>query len=77
MNRMDISHNLDLYKSMDAKKNLMKVMMEGPVQIDRLSLTLGYPGVYSSFLLFAELSGKGYGVDARGIHKREAERMIR
>jgi 4-hydroxy 2-oxovalerate aldolase/4-hydroxy-2-oxovalerate/4-hydroxy-2-oxohexanoate aldolase len=52
-------------------------MMEGSVQIDRLSLTLGYPGVYSTFLLFAELSGKGYGVDARGIHNREAERMIR
>ncbi|KIH70611.1 4-hydroxy-2-oxovalerate aldolase [Salinicoccus roseus] len=73
MNRMDISHNLDLYKTMDAAENLMKPMMERPVQIDRLSLTLGYTGVYSSFLLFAERAGKEYGVDARDILTRISE----
>lgn len=73
MDRMDIDHNLDLYKTMDAAENLMKPMMERPVQIDRLSLTLGYTGVYSSFLLFAERAGKEYGVDARDILTRIAE----
>ncbi len=73
MNRMDIDHNLDLYKTMDAAENLMKPMMERPVQIDRLSLTLGYTGVYSSFLLFAERAGKEYGVDARDILTRISE----
>ncbi|MCC4723024.1 4-hydroxy-2-oxovalerate aldolase [Salinicoccus sp. RF5] len=73
MNRMDISHSLDLYKTMDAAENLMKPMMERPVQIDRLSLTLGYTGVYSSFLLFAERAGKEYGVDARDILTRISE----
>ncbi len=73
MNKLDISHNLDLYKTMDAAENIMKPMMPRPVQIDRLSLTLGYTGVYSSFLLFAERAGKEYGVDAREILTRLAE----
>ncbi|MFJ7828062.1 4-hydroxy-2-oxovalerate aldolase [Psychrobacillus sp. NPDC096623] len=73
MNRMGISHNVDLYKVMDAAENVMKPMMVRPVQIDRLSLMLGYTGVYSSFLLFAERAGKEYGVDARDILVKIAE----
>src|SRR5699024_359172 len=73
MDRMGIPHNIDLYKAMDAAENGMKPMMERPVQIDRLSLTLGYTGVYSSFLLFAERAGKEYGVDARDILTKIAE----
>src|SRR5699024_5424285 len=41
MNRMGLPNSVDLYKSMDAAENVMKPMMERPVQIDRLSLTLG------------------------------------
>lgn len=73
MNKMRIPHNVDLYKAMDAAENVMKLMMGRPVQIDRLSLTLGYTGVYSSFLLFAERAGKEYGVDARDILTKIAE----
>lgn len=73
MNRMKIDHNVDLYKVMDAAEYTMKPMMKRPVQIDRLSLMLGYTGVYSSFLLFAERAGKEYGVDARDILLKLAE----
>lgn len=73
LNKMDISHSVDLYKSMDAAENVIKPIMERPVQIDRLSLTLGYTGVYSSFLLFAERAGKEYDVDPRDILNKLAE----
>jgi len=73
MNKMNLPHNVDLYKAMDAAEYIMKPMMKRPVQIDRLSLTLGYTGVYSSFLLFAERAGKEYGVDPRDILMRLAE----
>ncbi|WP_077212239.1 4-hydroxy-2-oxovalerate aldolase [Bacillus dakarensis] len=73
MNKLNIPHNMDLYKTMDAAENVMKPMMVRPVQIDRLSLTLGYTGVYSSFLLFAERAGKEYGVDPRDILTKIAE----
>lgn len=73
MNRLKIEHNIDLYKVMDAAEYIMKPMMTRPVQIDRLSLMLGYTGVYSSFLLFAERAGKEYGVDARDILVKIAE----
>ena len=73
MNKMDIRSNVDLYKAMDAAEFVMKPMMERPVQIDRLTLSLGYSGVYSSFLYFAERAGKEYGVDPRDILTRLAE----
>ncbi|MBM4761090.1 4-hydroxy-2-oxovalerate aldolase [Bacillus sp. B15-48] len=73
MNKLKIPHNMDLYKTMDAAENVMKPMMVRPVQIDQLSLTLGYTGVYSSFLLFAERAGKEYGVDPRDILTKIAE----
>lgn len=67
MNKANIQHNIDLYKAMDAAENVMKPMMKRPIQIDRLSLTMGYAGVYSSFLLFAFRTAEEYGIDARDI----------
>ena len=67
LDRMDVNHGVDLYKIMDVAEDLVIPMMDQPIRIDRNSLTLGYAGVYSSFLLFAERAEKKYGVPARDI----------
>ena len=41
--------------------------MDSVIRVDRDSLTLGYAGVYSSFLLFAKRAEAKYGVPARDI----------
>lgn len=58
---------VDLYKIMDVAEDLIAPIITTPQIIDRDSLTLGYAGVYSSFKLFAQRSGKRHGLDSRDI----------
>lgn len=67
LNRMDVTSGVDLYKIMDVAEDLVVPMMDQPIRVDRDSLTLGYAGVYSSFLLFAQRAEKKYGISARDI----------
>lgn len=65
--RMGAKTGVDLFKLMDVAEDLVTPMMEEPVRISRDALTLGYAGVYSSFLLFARRAEKKYGVSARSL----------
>jgi 4-hydroxy-2-oxovalerate/4-hydroxy-2-oxohexanoate aldolase len=67
MDRMGVNHGIDLYKIMDVAEDLVTPIMDSPIRIDRDSLTLGYAGVYSSFLLFAKRAAEKYGVSSRDI----------
>lgn len=67
LDRMQANTGVDLYKIMDVAEDLVVPMMDHPIRVDRDSLTLGYAGVYSSFLLFAQRAEKKYGVSARDI----------
>jgi len=66
-NRMGIETGVDVFKISDVAEDLVTPIMDFPVRIDRNSLTLGYAGVYSSFLLFAKRAEAKYGVSAREI----------
>jgi 4-hydroxy-2-oxovalerate/4-hydroxy-2-oxohexanoate aldolase len=67
LNRMGAEHGVDLFKIMDVAEDLVVPMMDTPVRIDRDALILGYAGVYSSFLLFAQRAAKKYGISSRDI----------
>ena len=67
LSRMGVEHGIDLYKLMDVAEDLVVPMMDTPVRIDRDALILGYAGVYSSFLLFAQRAAAKYGLSSRDI----------
>ena len=67
LDRMGAEHGCDLYGVMDVAEDLVVPLMDQIVRVDRESLILGYAGVYSSFLLFAQRAGEKYGVSPRDI----------
>jgi 4-hydroxy-2-oxovalerate/4-hydroxy-2-oxohexanoate aldolase len=65
--RLKVNTGIDLYKIMDVAEDIVVPMMDEPIRLDRDALTLGYAGVYSSFLLFAKRASAKYGIPARDI----------
>lgn len=65
--RMGIETGVDLFKLMDVAEDVVFPMMDHMVRVDRESLTLGYAGVYSTFLLHAKRASDRFGVPARDI----------
>lgn len=66
-NRMGVETGLNLYALMDAAEDKVRPRMLRPLVVDRNTLTLGYAGVYGSFLLHAERASKRFGVDTRDV----------
>ncbi|WP_031409975.1 4-hydroxy-2-oxovalerate aldolase [Geobacillus vulcani] len=67
LDRMGIPTGIDLYKMMDLAEQLVAPILPKAQEITRDSLTLGYAGVYSSFLLHAQRAARMFGIDVRDI----------
>ncbi|MEK4799351.1 4-hydroxy-2-oxovalerate aldolase [Thermoactinomyces sp. FSL K6-2592] len=74
--KQGIATGLDLYLAMDAADDIVRPKMHRPIQIDRLSLTIGYAGVYSSFLLHAFRAAEQFKVDPRDVLVELGKRKV-
>ena len=67
LDRMGAETGVDVWKIQDVAEDLVVPIMDFPIRIDRDALTLGYAGVYGSFLLFAKRAGAKYGIPSRDL----------
>ncbi|GAB6983988.1 4-hydroxy-2-oxovalerate aldolase [Nocardioides pyridinolyticus] len=71
--RMGVRTGVDLGEVLSAAEEVVRPFVKRLPWMDRASITQGYAGVYSSFLLHAERAAERYGVPAHAILQKVGE----
>ena len=74
--RLAIHTGIDLFRLIDIAEEVVRPVMDGEPVIDRMSLLMGYAGVYSSFLKHANRVAERYGVPGPEILLRAGKRQL-
>jgi 4-hydroxy 2-oxovalerate aldolase len=74
--KLGIRTGIDPLAIIDAAEEVVRPVMDDECTLDRLAVTMGYAGVYSSFLRHAFRAGERYGVSGAEILMRAGERRL-
>src|SRR5690606_7478651 len=74
--KLGIRTGIDVLKVIEAAERVVRPVMDGECLLDQLSLTMGYAGVYSSFLKHADRLANKYGVSAAEILMEAGRRKL-
>ena len=67
LEKLGICTGIDVAAIADAAQDVVAPVMDGECVLDRMALTMGYAGVYSSFLKHAQRAAEAYGVSGTEI----------
>jgi 4-hydroxy 2-oxovalerate aldolase len=76
LDRLGIRTGIDPLRMFDVAEEVVRPVMDGEPVLDRMSLIMGYSGVYSSFLRHAYRAAERYGVSGAEILMRCGERKL-
>ena len=74
--KLGIRTGIDVLRMFDVAEDVVRPVMDGECALDRLSLIMGYAGVYSSFLKHAYRAAERYGVSGADILLECGERRL-
>jgi 4-hydroxy 2-oxovalerate aldolase len=74
--KLGIRTGVDVLRIIDAAEDVVRPVMDGECLLDRLTLTMGYAGVYSSFLKHADRLSQRYGVSGAEILMEAGRRRL-
>jgi 4-hydroxy 2-oxovalerate aldolase len=76
LDRLGVRSGIDPLAIFDVAEDVVRPVMDGECVLDRMSLIMGYAGVYSSFLRHAYRAADRYGVSGAEILLRCGERRL-